>query len=223
MGNDLRGLVLVVLFLFLRRVCLLILIIFTTITNSFLSILPRSMVILFRLSAIFAVLTLFACSQSSPSAPVCRVSDALLAQKVGSDVEGKITPIAAACLIKAKDKVLLVKHRLSGKLDFPGGGLQENETVACTAHRETWEETGFNVEVTQYLSSTPNGLVIFGCDLDAGVETLPDTFDAPPWAKLEVIKLVKVDPFKLDHESMRFADDLIPLRDGYTQFVIKQP
>ena len=81
-----------------------------------------------------------------------------------SDVEGKITPIAAACLIKTKDKVLLVKHRLSGKLDFPGGGLHENETVACTAHRETWEETGFNVEVTQYLSTTPNGLVIFGCD-----------------------------------------------------------
>ena len=48
------------------------------------------------------------------------------------------------------------------------------------------EETGFNVEVTQYLSTTPNGLAIFGCDLDAGIETLPDAFDAPPWAKLEI-------------------------------------
>jgi 8-oxo-dGTP pyrophosphatase MutT (NUDIX family) len=130
--------------------------------------------------------------------------------------------IAAACLVKTNNKVLLVEHRLSGKLDFPGGGVLENESVACTAHRETWEETGFNVEVTQYLSTISNGLAIFGCDLDAGIETLPDAFDAPPWAKLEIKKLVKADPFTLDHDAMRFADDLIPLRDGYTQFDIKQ-
>jgi len=59
-------------------------------------------------------------------------------------------------------------------------------------------------------------------DLDAGIETLPDAFDAPPWAKLEIKKLVKADPFTLDHDAMRFADDLIPLRDGYTQFDITQ-
>ena len=68
----------------------------------------------------------------------------------------------------------------------------------------------------------PNGLAIFGCDLDAGIETLPDAFDAPPWAKLEIKKLVKADPFTLDHDAMRFADDLILLRDGYTQFDITQ-
>ena len=180
------------------------------------------MVILFRLSAIFAVLTLFACSQSSPSAPFCRVSDRLLTQENYIRENAQATLVAAACLIKTNNKVLLVEHRLSGKLDFPGGGLLEHESVACTAHRETWEETGFNVEVTKYLSTTPNGLAIFGCDLDAGIETLPDAFEAPPWAKLEIIKLVKADPFTLDHDAMRFADDLIPLRDGYTQFDITQ-
>ena len=180
------------------------------------------MVILFRLSAIFAVLTLFACSQSSPNAPVCRVSDRLLSQQNQVGENSPAPLIAAACLVKTNNKVLLVEHRLSGKLDFPGGGVLENESVACTAHRETWEETGFNVEVTQYLSTTPNGLAIFGCDLDAGIETLQDAFDAPPWAKLEIKKLVKADPFTLDHDAMRFADDLIPLRDGYTQFDITQ-
>ena len=201
---------------------MIILIVFTTITNRRWIILPKSMIILFRLSAIFAVLTLFACSQSSPNAPVCRVSDTLLSQENQVDENRSTALIAAACLIKTNSKVLLVEHRLSGKLDFPGGGLLENESVACTAHRETWEETGFNVEVTQYLSTTPNGLAIFGCDLDAGIEALPDAFDAPPWAKLEIKKLVKADPFTLDHDAMRFADDLIPLRDGYTQFDITQ-
>ena len=180
------------------------------------------MVILFRLSAIFAVLTLFACSQSTPSSPICRISDALLSRNVHAEINAQAAPVGAACLIKTEGKVLLVKHRLSGKLDFPGGGLSDNESLACTAHRETWEETGFNVEVSEYLSTTSNGLVIFGCNLDAGIEKLPNTFDAPPWSKIEVVELVKADPFMLGHDAMRYADDLIPLRDGYTQFVIKQ-
>ncbi|CAA0369575.1 MutT/nudix family protein [Alteromonas alvinellae] len=180
------------------------------------------MVILFRLSAIFAVLTLFACSKSSPSSPMCRVSEALLSESVHIGSSMAESPVGAACLIKTGNKVLMVEHRLSGKLDFPGGTSDKNESLACTTHRETWEETGFNVEVSAYLFTTSNGLVIFGCDVDAGIERLPDTFDAPSWAKLEVVRLVKVDPFMLDHDALRFADDLIPLRDGYTQFDITQ-
>ena len=180
------------------------------------------MVILFRLSAIFAVLTLFACSQPFPSSPMCRVSDALLSESFHSGASTNISPVGAACLIKTGKDVLLVEHRLSGKLDFPGGTLDDNESLACTAHRETWEETGFNVEVSAYLSTTSNGLVLFGCNLDAGIERLPASFDAPHWAKIEVVRLVKADPFMLDHDALRFADDLIPLRDGYTQFDIKQ-
>lgn len=152
---------------------------------------------------------------------MCRVSDPLVPENVHAMASSRVSPIAAACLIKTGSKVLLVQHRLSGKLDFPGGGLVEDESLACTAHRETWEETGFNVEVKEYLSTTVNGLVIFGCHVDAGIEKLPNTFDAPPWAKIEVIRLVKADPFMLDHDALRFADDLIPLRDGYTHFDIK--
>lgn len=153
---------------------------------------------------------------------MCRVSDSLPLDETESAILANVSPTGAACLIKSNEKVLLIKHRLSGKLDFPGGGLLSGESIACTAHRETWEETGFNVEVRQYLSTTANGLVLFGCHVDAGLETLPNEFDAPPWAKLEVITLIKADPFSLSQNSMRFKDDLIPLRDGYTQFVINQ-
>lgn len=177
---------------------------------------------LFHLSALFAVLTLFSCTGGAPSEPLCRISDELSARLDTLKIDNPSEATAAACLIKVDKKVLLIRHRLSNKLDFPGGGLANSESLACTAHRETWEETGFNVEVSQYLATTKNGLALFGCALDAGVETLPDAFDAPPWAKLEVKGLVKVDPFSIDEKSMRFADDLIPLRDGYTQIVINQ-
>ncbi|MBJ2128177.1 NUDIX hydrolase [Alteromonas sp. IB21] len=177
---------------------------------------------LFHLSALFAVLTLFSCTGSEPSKPMCRFSSEVLARLDALQTNSASEVTAAACLIKVDKKVLLIRHRLSNKLDFPGGGLANSESPACAAHRETWEETGFNVEVSQYLATTKNGLALFGCALDAGVETFPDAFDAPPWAKLEVKGLEKVDPFSIDEKSMRFADDLIPLRDGYTQFVINQ-
>lgn len=212
--------VIVVLFYFLRRVCGFLDVDISTTFNKHYRILPKSMCNFFHLSALFAVLTLFSCSGSVPSAPVCRVSDELSAKLDVLLQNSPSVSTAAACLIKVNGKVLLIKHRLSNKLDFPGGGQGDNETLACTAHRETWEETGFNVEVSQYLTTTKSGLALFGCALEAGIDELPDAFDAPPWAKVEVKGLVKVDPFSIDEKSMRFADELIPLRDGYTQFVI---
>lgn len=171
---------------------------------------------LFRLSAILAVLTLFACSEAIPNDPACRIKDDL-----GPPNGGKILPktfTAAACVIKTNGNILLIRHRLSGKLDFPGGGRVDGVSAACTAHRETWEETGFNVEVQQYLGQSSNGLLLFGCHIDAGLDLLPDVFDAPGWAAVEVTALEKVDPFLLTHDDLRFADDLVTLRDAYTAY-----
>lgn len=173
----------------------------------------------FRLSAILAVLPLFSCTPSSPEDPACRVSDSLLSK---SAEFAAFEYEAAACIVKTENKVLMIRHRLSGKLDFPGGGRSNSEnsalSAACTAHRETWEETGFNVEVHQFLGTTKSGLLLFGCNLEAGLNTLPDVFDAPPWARLEVMSLEKIDPFLIDHKVLRFSDDLVPLRDGYIAF-----
>lgn len=46
---------------------------------------------------------------------------------------------------------------------------------------------------------------------------LPAKFDAPGWSALEVMQLEKIDPFLIDKDAMRFADDLIPLRDAYVK------
>lgn len=178
---------------------------------------------LFRLSAILAVLPLFSCTPDAPNDPVCRVAESLVLTNVNPN-EGQYE--AAACIIKTGNKVLMIRHRLSGKLDFPGGGKSHNneseQSLACTAHRETWEETGFNVEIQQFLGTTARGLALLGCGLDAGLDDLPNTFDAPPWSVIEVLALEKVDPFLLNHDDLRFSDDLIPLRDGYIAIKNKQ-
>ncbi|WP_346993397.1 NUDIX hydrolase [Alteromonas gracilis] len=177
----------------------------------------------FRLSSILAVLTLFACTPSAPEIPSCRVSDSLALEF--PDIQDHDYD-AAACIITSGNTVLMIRHRLSGKLDFAGGGKSEgkdgDKSAACNAHRETWEETGFNVEVKQFLGTTSRGLLLFGCDLNAGLNDLPTIFDAPPWAAVEVKSLEKVDPFMLDHNDLRFSDDLIPLRDGYIAIKNKQ-
>ena len=167
-----------------------------------------------RLSAIFVILTLFSCADSTPSAPTCRTLNPV------SNVENTAasSPQAAACIIRVQDSLLLIEHRGSGKLDFPGGTQQPNEPLPCTAHRETWEETGLNVLVGPKLSVTTNGLALYACHTNAGIDTLPSNFAAPPWAKIEVKGLKKVAPFSLTHSQLRFADDLIPLRDAFAAY-----
>lgn len=157
-----------------------------------------------RLSVIFAVLTIIGCSADAPAPPMCRDAS----EYAGNNDN-------AACLIRTDDRLLLIRHRLSGKLDLPGGGKREGETLACAAHRETWEETGLNVMVADVLGTSANGLVIFHCQEQANLAALPDEFSPPDWASLEVTSLHKVNPFELEHDDLRFADDLLPLRDGF--------
>jgi 8-oxo-dGTP diphosphatase len=45
-------------------------------------------------------------------------------------------------------KVLLVAHKIMGKLVFPGGHVDKNEAPDETALREVFEETGLRVELT---------------------------------------------------------------------------
>lgn len=163
----------------------------------------------FRLSSIFVVLTLFSCTESTPSQPVCRVASATPTHTTHSET-------AAACIIKVQNEALLIHHRVSNRLDFPGGKQEGSETLACTAHRKAWETTGFNVEVGDKLAVTPHGVALFGCELNAGIESLPASFAPPQWAKLAVIAVVKTDPFLLQHDDLRYPDELIPFLNGFT-------
>lgn len=106
---------------------------------------------------------------------------------------------------------------MSGKLDFPAGGTQGDESLRCAAHRETWEETGFNLEVGKLLTYSSSGMPVFHCKGDPSMVALAGQIPAPGWAKIEVIELIRVNPFEITDEALRFNDDLIPLRDAFVK------
>ncbi len=57
--------------------------------------------------------------------------------------------ISAAALVVRDGQLLLVHHREAGRYDFwvpPGGSLEGSESILECARRETFEETGLNVE-----------------------------------------------------------------------------
>ncbi|HCA75323.1 MAG TPA: DNA mismatch repair protein MutT [Alteromonas sp.] len=174
-------------------------------------ILPDNLSKRARLTAIICVLTFFGCQPLPPSAPSCRISEN------ASPLPPLPEATAAACLIRIGNSVLMVRHRLSGKLDFPAGGLQGDESLRCAAHRETWEETGFNLEVGKLLTYSSSGMPVFHCKGEASMTALAEQVPAPGWAKIEVTGLIRVNPFELTDEALRFNDDLIPLRDAFVQ------
>ncbi|HAU94107.1 MAG TPA: hypothetical protein DCW59_17300 [Alteromonas sp.] len=57
---------------------------------------------------------------SAPPAPSCRISENI------SPLPDSTKLNATACLIRINNSVLMVRHRLSGKLDLPAGGVQGN-------------------------------------------------------------------------------------------------
>ncbi len=69
----------------------------------------------------------------------------------------------ASCLVVYEGKLLVGRHKKTGKLDLPGGTAEQDETAQCTAHRETWEETSVHVEVGRLLEKFPNDFYLFEC------------------------------------------------------------
>lgn len=81
--------------------------------------------------------------------------------KVGH--EAIILNFAACCVVK-DDHVLLQCRGDSGKWGFPGGALELGESLREAAVRETFEETGIEVELlepigtySKHFSEYPNG------------------------------------------------------------------
>ena len=69
----------------------------------------------------------------------------------------------AGCIV-IRDSKLLVIQSPTRKISIPGGSAQKDETAACTAIRETQEETGLEVTPTKLAKIWENGFYIFECD-----------------------------------------------------------
>ena len=60
------------------------------------------------------------------------------------------------------DTMLAVKLTYDGnKFDIPGGRTDGHEPATKTAERETWEESGYSVEVGELLATVRGGFHIF--------------------------------------------------------------
>ena len=166
-----------------------------------------------RHSTFIGMLALAACSDSPPLPPHCRVIEEL----------PEISTVAAGCIVTSNNQLLVIRHRLSGKLDIPAGGVNEVETSACAAHRETFEETGINTLVNAHLSITQSGLALFSCVQQSGFDA--DKYakiPVPEWSTTEVEEIQWVDPFELSHQDLRYPDQLAEIRDAFVKAARQQ-
>jgi len=137
---------------------------------------------------IFGGVLLTACEQ----APACRI-DASVADSRQAN---------AGCLIKQNGQLLVVEHH-NGRLGFPAGTGDRNESAQCTAHRETWEETGLDVEVGALLRSFDNGFRLYACH----TTQVAGEAVSRPWQVWREIRSVHwLDPASITADRWRYPE-----------------
>lgn len=113
---------------------------------------------------------------------------------------------AAGCMVRFNNKLLVIRHATSGKLGYPAGFAQPGESAQCTAHRETWEETGIEVKVGNSVKRFNNGFLLYRCKL---TETMDpnQTLDVPNSGTNEVSGVLWIDPNHTVASDWRFPED----------------
>ncbi len=73
-----------------------------------------------------------------------------LRAKIGNRL--MIVPVAVAVVRDEAGRLLLVRHKETGRWALPGGAAEPGEAPAFTAMRETYEETGLKVKLNRLLA-----------------------------------------------------------------------
>ena len=178
------------------------------------NLLPKSINALGNSVCIAMCTLLTACTAEPPSRPLCRF-----------DLKVPLmAPSKAGCMIRVEDKILTLTLRPGRYLDIPHGLSSANEPAQCTAHRATWEKTGFNVEVGQLLGTGDNGLRYFACYLDDDFAGELSVFPVPTWAKAEIGNIQLIDPFMTGARDWQSDGQMLAIRRMFnTTTVQPQP
>ena len=145
-----------------------------------------------------------------PETPFCRHS--VDHESSANDDSSLSNKLPSACLVRDGRYLLVVEHRLSGRYDLPAGQASNEEFAACTAHRETFEETGLNVEVVQFVGQSSTGLQLFHCKQQAGFSAPEFAPPAPFWQTHEIADVLWIDPFEISEQDWRFPEQLVEVR-----------
>lgn len=113
---------------------------------------------------------------------------------------GEQTSVKSAGCIVIDNGRLLVIREMSGKISIPGGSGNSDETPRCSAHRETWEETGLNTVPEQLVRRFDNGFHLFHCNLH------PDSGKIDPEFTHEVREAFWLGAEQFDRYEWRFPD-----------------
>jgi 8-oxo-dGTP pyrophosphatase MutT (NUDIX family) len=119
------------------------------------------------------------------------------------DAQAQLQPAAssgAACVVIVEERLLVIRHRPSGRLDLPGGRSKPGESARCTAQRETWEETGLEVRVGEALGGRTD---VFRC---TPLDSISPASDPPLrwWSTVEASDVLWVDPRTVPDADWRY-------------------
>ncbi len=129
-----------------------------------------------RLSLTLAVcLSAYGCGQTPPPCPH----------------DNNQLPAASAGCMLVKNGRLLVVQDFKSYISVPGGSSDKKESPQCTAHRETWEETGLNVYVGELVDKFDTGFHLYKCSLS----NPRGMIDPPPRLELQDVFWLAVDEF----------------------------
>ena len=151
---------------------------------------------------------LTSCSEAPPAPPMCRYQTEALPQMNTDQVR---------CVIRIADSLITIKENTTNKLTVPGGKQLPEESFQCAAHRHTWEQTGFNVEVKSLLGQSKQGTAYFDCQLDGGFEGEILQFPVPKKARKHIKEINLEDPFLLSVHDWEKEESLISVRHYFNQ------
>lgn len=124
----------------------------------------------------------------------------------------------AACLIRMNDLLLALSYE--DKYRLPRGENQDNEAAQCTAHRVTWQKTGFNVVAGKLLGLGDDGTRYYQCNLSSGFEGQVTEFPLPPWSIDRPDAIILINPFELQPHQWQDPRGLISTRNMFNQIYI---
>ncbi len=162
-------------------------------------------------------LLLLLCLEGAPllaqsGAPECQIAPGLELSLQGN----------AGCLIKIDDRMLAVRHCQTNRLSPPAGTAADGETAQCTAYRETWEETGVEVNVGRLLRSFDDRFHLFHClAVDESV-IRNSKLQVPEPFRHEICEILFLNPALSSDEDWRFPEQLPGIKDAFKR-ISNQP